>query len=63
MAAVNRIFSPSRDEVAEARRIIAAAEAGEAAGRGAVSVDGRMVDAPIVERARGVLELAGRKRT
>ncbi|TAK64057.1 MAG: CoA ester lyase [Dehalococcoidia bacterium] len=62
VAAVNRIFSPNRDEVAEARRIIAAAEAGEAAGRGAVSVDGRMVDAPVVERARGVLELAGRSR-
>ena len=62
VAAVNRAFAPSRDEIAEARRIVAAAEAGEAEGRGAVSVDGRMVDAPIVERARGVLELAGRAR-
>ena len=62
VAPVNRIFSPSRNEIAEARRIVAAAEAGEASGRGAVSVDGRMVDAPIVGRARGVLELAGRTR-
>ncbi len=62
VAAVNRIFSPSREEIAEARRVVAAAEAGEAAGRGAVSVDGRMVDAPIVERARGVLAVAARKR-
>lgn len=62
VAAVNRIFSPSREEVAEARRIVAAAEAAGAEGRGAVSVDGRMVDAPIVERARGVVELAGRSR-
>jgi len=60
--AVNRVFSPSRDEVAEARRIIAAAEAAEAAGQGAVSVDGRMVDAPIVVRARGVVEVAARRR-
>jgi citrate lyase subunit beta/citryl-CoA lyase len=62
VSAVNRIFSPTREEVAEARRIVAAAEAGEAAGRGAVAVDGRMVDAPIVERARGVLEVAARRK-
>ena len=60
VAAVNRIFAPSAAEIAEARRIVAAAEQGAAAGRGAVAVDGRMVDAPIVERAHRLLETAAR---
>jgi len=62
VAAVNRIFSPGRDEIAEARRIVAAAEEGAAEGRGAVSLDGRMIDAPIVERARQLIAVATRLR-
>lgn len=50
-------FSPGADEVAWARRIV---EAYQAAPRGALVVDGRMVDAPIVAQARRVLERAGR---
>ena len=60
VAAVNRIFAPSAAEIAEARRIVAAAEQGAATGRGAVAIDGRMVDAPIVERAQRLLEVAAR---
>ncbi|HEX4884659.1 MAG TPA: CoA ester lyase [Casimicrobiaceae bacterium] len=52
VAVVNAVFSPSADEVAWSRKVVAAAEA---AGGGAVSVDGRMVDRPVVERARAVL--------
>jgi citrate lyase subunit beta / citryl-CoA lyase len=58
VAAVNDAFAPSREEVAEARRIVAAAKRGSARGRGSVSVDGRMVDVPVVERARRVLAAA-----
>lgn len=63
VAAVNRAFAPTRTEIAEARRIVAAAEEGAAAGRGSVSVDGRMVDAPVVERARRLLDEASLRRT
>jgi len=55
---VNAAFTPSSEEVAAARRIVRAAEAGAKRGRGAVSVDGRMVDAPVVERARRLLAAA-----
>jgi citrate lyase beta subunit len=56
---INRAFSPSEREVERAQRIIAAADA---AGDGVISVDGRMVDAPIVARARAVVALAKRRR-
>jgi citrate lyase beta subunit len=50
-------FSPDADEIAWAARII---DAYRAAPRGAVVVDGRMVDAPIVAQAMRVLERARR---
>jgi citrate lyase subunit beta/citryl-CoA lyase len=49
---VNRGFSPSADERAWAARVVAADEAARSAGLGAVLLDGRMIDRPIVERAR-----------
>jgi citrate lyase subunit beta/citryl-CoA lyase len=52
---VHDAFRPTADEVAYARRVVEAFDAGEAAGVGAVAVEGRMVDRPIVERARRVL--------
>ena len=57
---VNEVFSPTRAEIDDARRVVAAAEAGERAGSGAVALDGRMLDRPIVERARRTLDLARR---
>ena len=52
---INRVFAPPEDAVAWARRVLAAAEEGERAGRGAVALDGEMIDAPVVERARRIL--------
>jgi len=57
VAAVNRAFSPARGDVAAARRILAAADASGRAGEGSFSVDGRMVDAPVVARARALIAL------
>jgi citrate lyase subunit beta/citryl-CoA lyase len=51
----NQSFSPSPDEVAMARQIVEAADDAAGAGRGVVSVAGRMVDAPLIERARRLL--------
>jgi len=53
---VNRGFTPAANEVAQARRIIEAAD--EAGARGAIMLDGRLVDLPVVERARRTLDLA-----
>jgi citrate lyase subunit beta/citryl-CoA lyase len=57
IAAVNRVFSPNAREIALAKRVVAAYDA-RPDGVAAISVDGRMVDAPVVARARAVLESA-----
>ena len=55
---VNAVFSPSAAELTRARRIVAAFDEAEAAGLAAVSVDGAMVDYPVVLKARRTLERA-----
>jgi citrate lyase subunit beta/citryl-CoA lyase len=59
IAAANRIFSPGEEELAEARRIIAAHAEAERAGKGVVVVDGRLVEALHVDNARRLVALAG----
>ena len=54
----NSMFSPQPDEVEYARQVVAAWDQAEAGGRGSTSVDGRMVDVPVVKRARNLLALA-----
>lgn len=56
---VHSVFTPKPEEVARARRIVEAAMEAKAQGKGAVSVEGRMVDAPVVKRAMRTLMLAG----
>ncbi len=55
---VQRVFSPSEEEIAIARRLIAAWDEAQAKGLGAVQLDGRMIDRPIAERARRLIEQA-----
>jgi citrate lyase subunit beta/citryl-CoA lyase len=59
-APVNTAFSPSADELAYARRVVAAAAGAAKQRRGSIALDGAMVDAPIIERARHVIALAER---
>ena len=54
---VNCGFSPSAEEISWAERVVAADEAASRTGRGAVLLDGRMIDRPIVQRARRWLGL------
>lgn len=49
-------FSASAAEIAEAQRIVAAFEEAERRGRGSTSLDGRVIDVPVVKRARALLE-------
>lgn len=56
IAQVNASFSPGEEELAQARKLV---EAFERAGGGAVSVDGRMVDLPVLLKARRQLAMAG----
>ena len=53
---LNEEFRPSAAEVEHARRVVAAYDAALAEGVGAVTVDGAMIDVPVVERARLLLE-------
>ncbi|MDU7473030.1 MAG: citrate (pro-3S)-lyase subunit beta [Paenibacillus macerans] len=55
---VHRIYSPTEDEVEKAQHVIEAIEEAEANGSGVISLNGKMIDKPIVERARRVLDLA-----
>jgi citrate lyase subunit beta/citryl-CoA lyase len=54
---VNEVFSPTEAEVQWVKKVVAAYEKANAAGSGAVSVDGMMVDAASVRMARGTLDL------
>ena len=55
---LNRVFSPTEAQVAHARRVVEAYEAGVARGTASVALDGKMVDIPVVDRARLVLARA-----
>ncbi len=54
---INEVFSPTEKEVVYAREVLAAIESAKAQGKGAVSLYGKMIDAPIVARAEQVLEM------
>jgi citrate lyase subunit beta / citryl-CoA lyase len=58
IAAANRIFAPAPEELAQARRIIAAHEEAVAKGSGVALVEGRLVERLHVEEARRLLALA-----
>ena len=55
---VNEIFTPTTAEIDKAKRIIAALKEAEAKGSGVVSLNGKMIDKPVVLRAERTLELA-----
>jgi citrate lyase subunit beta/citryl-CoA lyase len=55
---LHNAYAPTQDEVDYARRVIAAADEGERNGLGVVSLNGKMIDAPIINHAQVVLERA-----
>ncbi len=55
---INEAFSPSEEEIQYARRVVAAFDEAERQGRGSTSLDGKVIDVPVVKRARQVLEVA-----
>ncbi len=54
----HQVFTPTPDEIAQAKKIITAFEEAEEKGIGAIQVDGKFVDYPVIRRAREVLALA-----
>ncbi|MDT2768299.1 citrate (pro-3S)-lyase subunit beta [Globicatella sulfidifaciens] len=55
---VNEIYLPTEKEIQNAKEVIGAIREAEAKGSGVVSLKGKMVDKPIVERAERVIALA-----
>ena len=56
--AVNRAFSPTEEEIAYAQEVLDIIAQAKRTGRGAVSLRGKMIDKPIVDRARHVMDMA-----
>jgi citrate lyase subunit beta/citryl-CoA lyase len=54
---INETFSPQPEDVEYARRVVQAWKEAEAAGRGSLDLDGKMVDVPVVKRAQNLLAL------
>ena len=55
---LNEAFSPSAEELAQARALVAAFDAASGGGQGAFRHEGRMVDEPVLRHARAVLARA-----
>ena len=60
LAPINRAFSPSDDEIAYAKEVLAAYDAAVAEGTGAINYKGAFLEEPVIARARHVLALADR---
>ncbi len=56
----NEVFSPTAEEVDRSRRLVDAYEATTGEGRGVMEFEGKMIDPPLLKRARAVLEIASR---
>ncbi len=59
IALANQVFTPSEAEVTKARRILDAMAEAARAGKGAVSLDGRLIDIASIRMAEGLLAKAG----
>ncbi|MEQ8654616.1 MAG: CoA ester lyase [Kiloniellales bacterium] len=54
----NEVFSPSEEEVTKAKRILEAMEQAQAEGKGAVSLDGRLIDIASIKQAENLVHKA-----
>ena len=57
VAVLNRAFAPQPEEIEHARAVIAAYEEAKAKGQGATSLNGSMIDLPVVRRAERILKV------
>jgi citrate lyase subunit beta/citryl-CoA lyase len=57
----NKLFSPTENEVAYAQKVIDAFEKAEAEGVGAIQLEGKFIDYPVVERSRRILKMPREK--
>ncbi|RMC40014.1 MULTISPECIES: aldolase/citrate lyase family protein [unclassified Lactobacillus] len=55
---VNKVFNPTKDEIENAMAVQSAIREAKAKGSGVISMNGKMVDKPVVEKANRVIETA-----
>jgi citrate lyase subunit beta/citryl-CoA lyase len=55
---VNRVFTPSREEVEYSQRVLEAFEKAKAEGRGATQLDGKLIENVHVAMAQRILKIA-----
>lgn len=55
---VHKVYTPTEKEIEKSIRVLNAIAEAEERGSGVVALDGKMIDGPIVERARRVIDLA-----
>lgn len=55
---INETFLPNEKEIDKAKKIVLAFEEAESKGQGVVSLGSKMIDAPVVKRARRIVKLA-----
>lgn len=55
---IHSVYAPSLDEIKYAKRVLEQMEEAEKEGKGVFSLDGKMVDAPVINRAKNTVELA-----
>ena len=60
VALANEIFTPPQKEVDRARRVLQAMQDAQREGRGAVSLDGRLIDIASIRQAEALVATAGR---
>ena len=58
VAAINRVFSPSQEEIEYAYEVLDAIALAKQQGKGAIALRGKMIDAPIVSRAKRTIAMA-----
>lgn len=56
---IESVFMPTQSEIERAKRVIEVASDAEEQGRGSISLDGEMIDMPVILRAQNVLNDAG----
>ena len=55
---IHSVYAPTKEEIRHAQRVLDAMEDAEKEGKGVFSLDGKMVDAPIINRAKTTIDLA-----
>lgn len=60
VALANEVFGPSKEELAKAKRVLDAMVEAQAAGKGAVALDGKLIDNASIKQAEVLLGMARR---